>query len=198
MPEGRKLNIRQRRWCELVVRGVSRTDAVRELWPKITAPAQKAYALGQLPHLREYMARLDAQHLEQANISRTEIVLNLARIGRFDPRKLENQDGSPKKLAELDDDTAAAIAGVDVEDIAVGEKHVGQVRKYRVANKVEAWRELATIAGLKRQEGAPPTIGPGLTVIVQQAVHVQGQPGSSVMKQQRVEVALPPPSRATE
>ena len=196
MPQSKRLTIKQRRWCELVVRGLDHTKAAAQLWPHLKAPKQKGYELWKLPHVREYHARLDAQHFEQAGVTRTEIILGLARIGRFDPRKLEHEDGRPKQLQELDDDTALAIAGIEIEELTGHDgKVIGRVRKYRHPNKNDAWRELATIAGLKREEGAAPTIGPGLTVIVQQGVQVQGQAGSSVARQQRVEVTLPPPSR---
>lgn len=194
--ESRKLTLLHRRFAELVVRGYSGTEALRQLGWKGDSPRDKAYKLRQLPHVREYIARLNNQAFETAGVNQVEIILALARIGRFDPRKLEKEDGTPKKLAELDDDTAAAIQGVELEELTNPDgKCVGRVRKYRAANKNEAWRELATIAGLKREEGAPPIIGPGLTVIVQQGLHVAGQPGRATAQQTRVEVTLPPPSR---
>ncbi len=51
---------------------------------------------------------------QRLDISADRVLRELARIAFFDPRKLFNHDGSLKDIAELDDDTAAAIAGVEI------------------------------------------------------------------------------------
>jgi phage terminase small subunit len=48
------------------------------------------------------------------DISAERVLRELARIAFFDPRKLFNHDGSLKNIAELDADTAAAIAGIEI------------------------------------------------------------------------------------
>src|SRR5258708_6262828 len=42
------------------------------------------------------------------------VLEELTKIAFFDPRKLFREDGTPKHITELDDDTAGAIAGVEV------------------------------------------------------------------------------------
>lgn len=54
-------------------------------------------------------------------VTAAEVLRSCARAIRFDPRKLYNQDGSLKRLLDLDDDTADAITGFDVVEMAGGE-----------------------------------------------------------------------------
>lgn len=58
-------------------------------------------------------AQVKLQHKHHLTADR--VLQELARITFFDPRKLYNPDGTLKKLHDLDDDTAAAIASVELE-----------------------------------------------------------------------------------
>ncbi len=58
---------------------------------------------------QRHKERLDAMELTEARVNR-----ETARIAFFEPRKLFDPDGSPKQVTDLDDDTAAAISGIDV------------------------------------------------------------------------------------
>jgi len=84
------------------------------------------------------------QAAQQARAKRTEItadrvLIELGRVAFFDPRKLLNADGSPKPINELDDDTAAALAGLDIaeewEGAGKDRKFVGYTRKVRIVDK---------------------------------------------------------------
>jgi len=67
------------------------------------------------------------------------VLLEVARLAFFDPRKLLREDGSPKPIHELDDDTAAAVAGLDITEEweGTGEDRVfiGYTKKYKFADK---------------------------------------------------------------
>ncbi len=195
MPESKRLNRFQKRFCQQVALGVTPTQAVRNVGWEGTRPDVKGYKLMALPHIREYVDKLQADALATAGVTRAQIAKELARIAFADPRKILNDEGGMKPLHTLDDDTAAAIAGLDVEELYEGRgadrEQVGVVRKVKMWNKREALTELAAIAGMKRSENAAaPVVGPGLTVIVQQGVQVQGQQS---VQSHRVEVQLPKP-----
>lgn len=72
-------------------------------------------------------------------ITAERVLLERSRLAFFDPRKLFNKDGSPIPVQELDDGTAAAIAGLEVVEIWEGsgeDRHfVGYLKKYKLANK---------------------------------------------------------------
>lgn len=73
------------------------------------------------------------------------------RLAFLDLRKAFDEHGHIKPLTELDDDTAAAITGFDVEDLYEGRgesrEHVGRVKKIRTADKKAALDSLARHVG---------------------------------------------------
>ena len=71
----------------------------------------------------------------KAEITQERVLEEYARIAFFDPRKLLNPDGTPKPLNEIDEDTARAIAGLDIEVVG-GDDGLAQVKKYKIANKL--------------------------------------------------------------
>lgn len=76
---------------------------------------------------------------QRTEITQDAVLKELARIVFFDPRKLFNADGSPKAINQLDDDTAAALSGVEVleefEGTGKDRVFVGYTKKYKVSDK---------------------------------------------------------------
>lgn len=82
----------------------------------------------------------------------------VARLAFFDPRKLLNPDGSPKPINELDDDTAAGIAGMDIQEQYEGSGadrvFVGYVKKYKIADKNAALEKAMKHLGQYERDNA--------------------------------------------
>lgn len=84
------------------------------------------------------------QEAKQARQERTEITQDMvlretAKLAFFDIRKIFGKDGKPLNISELDADTAAALVGLDVQDIADNDgDYVGFVKKYKMADKLKA------------------------------------------------------------
>lgn len=95
---------------------------------------------------------------EDDAISRERVLREYARLAFFDPRRLLRPDGSPRDLTELDADTAAAVAGVELTVPAARNGPPAVVRKYRLADKKAALDALARHLGLFSDE-APPDEG---------------------------------------
>ena len=55
------------------------------------------------------VAELRAEVVERAQITATQVMANLARDMNFDPARLIHDDGTPKQLHELDEDTRLAL-----------------------------------------------------------------------------------------
>ena len=89
---------------------------------------------------------------DKLEISSERMLQEYARIAFFDPRRLFDDNGKPKDISTLDDDTAAALAGLDVleeyEGSGQDREFVGYTKKYKVASKMEALRDLAKHLGL--------------------------------------------------
>lgn len=77
------------------------------------------------------------------------------RLAFFDPRKLFDLEGRPLPIHELDDDTAAAIAGLDVVEEYAGNGEdrafVGYTKKYKLAGKDPSLAALEKYFGLNEK-----------------------------------------------
>lgn len=106
----------------------------------------------------EIKARVDAA-IERQNrrveIKGDWILEQLRRIAAFDPRKLYHPNGQPKKVVELDDETATAISGIEFGK-------AGKATKYRVTDKKGVLELLGKNQRLfiDRQEHSGPEGGP--------------------------------------
>ncbi len=90
-----------------------------------------------------------AKQQERTGITADRVLQEVARIGLFDPRKLFRDDGEPKGIHDLDDDTAAAISGVKVstrkDEDGKGET---TVTEYKISDKNTALEKLFKHLGL--------------------------------------------------
>lgn len=88
----------------------------------------------------------------RTTVTADRVIQEIARIAFFDPRKMFGAGGQPLEVTDLDDDTAAAIGGLDVleEWDGSGENKVlrGYVKKYKIADKNSALEKLAKHLGL--------------------------------------------------
>lgn len=84
------------------------------------------------------------------------ILKERARLAFFDPRKLFDANGSPLPINELDDDTAAALAGMDVleEFSGSGADRVltGYTKKYKLVDKGASLTALEKIKGMYEKD----------------------------------------------
>ena len=77
---------------------------------------QKAYMLLQEPDVRERVNEATKRLLRNADITAERVLMELARIAFSDVRALYDEQGRLKPIHELNDDQAAAITAVDVEE----------------------------------------------------------------------------------
>lgn len=103
------------------------------------------------PRVKLILEQRTAAVFDNLKITTERILLERARLAFFDPRKLFDKDGKPIQIHELDDDTAAALAGLDVmeEYAGSGEERVfiGYTKKYKLADKN------ASLTSLEKQRG---------------------------------------------
>lgn len=88
------------------------------------------------------LKQVQEERSAKTKITAERVLQELARIAFFDPRNMLNADGSPKPIQDLDDDTAAVLAGMDIaeEYEGSGEDRVfkGYTKKVKLADKVAA------------------------------------------------------------
>lgn len=86
------------------------------------------------------------------SITTIRILQERARLAFFDPRKLFNNNGQPIPIHELDEDTAAGLAGLDIHEEyeGSGESRVftGYTKKYKLSDKNASLTALEKINGM--------------------------------------------------
>ncbi len=122
---------------------------------------QQGYQLLQKPSVQAAIAARQKEREQRTAVAADRVLLEAARLALFDPRKLFNDDGSPKEITELDDDTAAAVAGIEVVEQFEGSGKdrvfVGYLKKYRIADKNSALEKLFRHHGLYERDNEQKT-----------------------------------------
>jgi phage terminase small subunit len=104
------------------------------------------------PHIRARIEHIRAGMARAFNITRERIAQEYARIAFFDIRKAFDADGELIPIKDLDEDTALAIAGIEVSndwdrDEAGKAMIVGQLKKIKISDKRAALDSLCKLMG---------------------------------------------------
>lgn len=103
------------------------------------------------PHVQAAQEIAIQESCEALGINTARVLRELSRVAFSDLRALYNDDGTLKHPRHWDDDAAAAVSGVDVEERSSGrgeDREVYQVRKVRSHSKLQAIEALAKITKL--------------------------------------------------
>lgn len=103
-----------------------------------SASVQAARLLAK-PSVQQAVRERSAATANRLEMTKDRIILEAARIALFDIRKLYRPDGSLKLPHELDDDTAAAIASIEIVEEFSGKggdrELIGYTKKVKVVDK---------------------------------------------------------------
>lgn len=151
------LTPQQERFAQEVASGKSLSEAYRTAYPrsqkwKQTAVAESASRMATLPNVSARIAGLRAAAADRAMMTAADVLREAMRLARFDIRKLYREDGSLVPIHELDDETAAAVQAVEIQEVYEGSGpdrvFVGYTKKYKVADKNAALEKLFKHFGL--------------------------------------------------
>jgi phage terminase small subunit len=113
---------------------------------------RSAFELLENPKIATRLAELKARQLKRHDVTIDRVLAEFAKLAFLDIRKAFDEDGNLKPVHELDDDTAAAIAGLEVEDLYEGRgesrEHVGKLHKLKLSDKKGALDSLARHLGM--------------------------------------------------
>lgn len=125
--------------------------AIRAGYSEKSAYSQ-AHDLLKKPEIMAKISKLEAEAARRTEISKDMVLRELARVAFVDPRKLFDENGRPKDLESIDDDTAAALASVDIleeYDFDDGNRVlIGHTKKYKWADKLRALELLGKHLGM--------------------------------------------------
>lgn len=138
--------------------------------------------------------------LEEINdITIERVMKELARIAFLDPRKFFGRDGKLLPLDKLDEDTARALAGMDVVEMtggaAISEEGIKVletwVKKIKPANKVDALRLLAQQLILREDQNANKETPFNLTINLGEPEKKKTLPKPDNFRREAAETELP-------
>jgi len=121
--------------------------AIRAGYSERTAESQASRLLRNVKVKAEVDKHMQAV-VNRLEISAERVLKERARLAFFDVRKLLDAAGNPLPLQKLDDDTAAAIAGIDVQETGGGDEVVSLIKKYKLADKNASLTALEKHLGL--------------------------------------------------
>lgn len=146
------LNDKQIRFCkEYIACKFNATQAaINAGYSKKTAAEMGCENLRK-PHIQKYLSELIEKDEKRIglDVSRERTLLEIARIAFSDIRKFYTMDGALKPITDLDDDAAAALAGVEVYEEKVSDPDAdevvvaGQTKKIKTYDKTKALEMLA-------------------------------------------------------
>ena len=148
----KKLTPKQKRFVDEYLIDLNATQAaIRAGYSPKTANEQGARLLANVS-IAQTIQKAMQDREQRTEITQDRVLQEYARLAFYDPRKLFQPDGTPKPIEALDDDTAAALAGLEVREEfeGAGENRafVGYTKKYKLANKLGALDCLAKHLGL--------------------------------------------------
>ena len=134
-----KYTIREQRFIEELPHDWNQTQAAIRAGYSPKTARQIGAELMQKPKIKDAIDKIRADQSRRSGMNIDVAIQEMARIARVNPKRLFNDDGSPKPIQELDDDTAAALIGLEVMEIYEGrgdDRHfVGYLKKYKLADK---------------------------------------------------------------
>jgi phage terminase small subunit len=149
----------QELFAQQVVLGKTQAEAYRLAHPKAKswkdeAAHVEASKLANSPKVLLRIQELQRELWERDTATRERTIAEISRIALSDIRKLFNVDGTLKRVDELPEEVAAALAQIEYNDD-------GQVRKVKLWDKNAALEKLCKILGLfekdNRQRSDPLT-----------------------------------------
>mgnify|MGYP000848301907 FL=1 len=157
----RELTAKQSQFVQEYLVDLNATQAAIRAGYSAKTAEQQGFQLLQKTSVQKAIAEARKDREERTAVSSDRVLLEAARLALFDPRKLFNDDGSPKGITELDDDTAAAVAGIEVVEQFEGSGKdrvfVGYLKKYRIADKNSALEKLFRHHGLYERDNEQKT-----------------------------------------
>jgi phage terminase small subunit len=149
----RSLGERQQRFVDEYICDLNATQAaIRAGYSSRTAKAQGSRLLTNADIQRAVTARMAARS-NRTEVAADRVLLEIARLGFSDLRRIFHQDGRLKRPDEWDDDTAAAISSVEIVTRDLGDGVVEYVRKVKLWDKGKALEQLSKHLGLYRDQG---------------------------------------------
>lgn len=148
------LNERQLQFTEEYLVDLNATQAAKRAGYSDKTAYSQGQRLLKNVEIQEEIQAARARQMQRTRITADRVLQEYARIAFFDVRKLADDFGRPLDMTSIDDDTAAAVVGVELatERESNGED-LSYVRKYKMADKLRALDALSKHLGICQGKG---------------------------------------------
>jgi phage terminase small subunit len=147
----------QQRFAEEYLVDLNATQAAIRAGYKPSAAKRLGTRLLANPEVSAVIAKGREKVSERTGLTVELIDRKLLDLVSFDPRKLLKDDGSLAKPSEWDDATAAAVAGLEVDEIGVEGVVIGHTKKLKIADRIRplelAFKRLGVLRDTSVQVG---------------------------------------------
>ena len=151
-----KLTPKQERFCQ---KYIELGDATKAYYAAYDAQNSKpitanrsAKALLDDPKISTRVRELQLLHQKRHEVTVDRVLQEFSRLAFLDIRKAFDEEGRLKPIHDMDDETAAAIAGLEVESLFEGKgserELIGRLHKIKLSDKKGALDSLARHLGL--------------------------------------------------
>lgn len=149
----------QKRFCDEYVIDFNGTRAYKAAYPNCkkdeTAKAAASRLLTNV-NVIQYIQEQKEELKEKINITKEQVINQIARIAFGDIRKLYNDSGGLKNIQDLDDDAAAIISGIETTEEFEGygedREQIGYTKKVKIASKDRALEMLGKYFGIFKEK----------------------------------------------
>lgn len=152
---------RQKKFCDEYLIDLNATAAYKRAGYKSRTEKSagvKAVKLLGNARVKAYLAEKSKIATEKNELSADRTLEEVRRLALSDPRQLFRADGGLKEIPELDAETAACVASVEVEELFEGRgderEHIGRVKKIKLWNKNTALDQAMRYHALYKDPGS--------------------------------------------
>lgn len=148
-----QLTAKQQKFCDEYLVDLNSTQAaIRSGYSKSSAKSIGSENLSK-PDIQAYLQKKRKNWANKLEVTQERILTEYARIAFSDIRKYYNEKGMMLLPSEMDDDAAAALAGIKVYeefefDMDGNRNHVGDTKEVKIHNKIQALDSLAKHLGM--------------------------------------------------
>lgn len=145
----------QKKFCDEYLKHLNATEAYKVAYPKCKKEDSARKAGSRLltkVDIKNYIDEQMKDREERTKVTQDRVIKEFAKIAFLNPKNLFDDDGCLKDISKIDDETAGAIAGIEVfeEYQGYGEdrEYIGRTKKIKIADKVKALENLGRHLGM--------------------------------------------------
>lgn len=125
---------------------------------------QQGWQLLQREEVQEYLQKLRTEYQEQSGINKQRILDEYAKIAFSDVRELFSETNTLLRIGDIDDNMAGAIMSVESDEIFMQGQTIGETKKVKLYNKLQALDSLGKVLGIFEKDNEQSKINSQVTI----------------------------------